>query len=352
MLKLATKTFVTLSFALCAAVHAAEPVRVVDRIGVPGVPLRSFDIGYAQGGVYALADRSNESIDLFDTRHRRFLARVGGFAGAKGDQAGPNGIVFVDHRQLWAGDGNSRIQIISLVTHRVVALVSTGGVKRVDELAYDPRDHLIVATNNADNPPFLTVISSKPPYAVQSKIVLKRATDGLEQPVWDPESGNVFVAIPELDGQPAKGAVGVVDPRKGALIGLDELAQCMPAGLAMGPASEMLVGCSDDAVSAGFPAHSLLLDAKTGKIVKTFGQVGGSDEVWYDEASGRYALAAVANPGGPVIGIIDAGLKRWLGNLPSGKTAHSVAGDAGEFFLPVAAGDKACPNGCIEVFAQ
>lgn len=102
----------------------------------------------------------------------------------------------------------------------------------------------------------------------------------------------------------------------------------------------------------GLPRASLLLDAKTGKIVKTFGQVGGSDEVWYDEASGRYALAAVANPGGPVIGIIDAGLKRWLGNLPSGKTAHSVAGDAGEFFLPVAAGDKACPNGCIEVFAQ
>ncbi|RDU97471.1 cytochrome C nitrite reductase [Trinickia dinghuensis] len=319
---------------------------------MPGAPLKSFDIGFAQGGVYALSDRSNASVDLIDTHNHRFLARVGGFAGARGDQSGPNGVVLVDQREVWAGDGNSQVRIIDLKSHRVVALVSTGGTNRVDELAYDPRDHLIVAANNADNPPFVTLISSDPPYAVRSKIEFKRATSGIEQSVWDPQSGNVFVAIPELDGKAANGAIGIIDPKQGKLIGMDPVSECMPAGLVMGPAPQMLVGCSDDAVKAGFAARSLLLDARTGKVIKAFDRVGGSDEIWYDPSTRHYALAAVANLGGPVVGVIDAQHKRWLGNLPSGKAAHSVASDNGTIFVPVAAGDKACPNGCVEVFAH
>lgn len=80
--------------------------------------------------------------------------------------------------------------------------------------------------------------------------------------------------------------------------------------------------------------------------------VGGSDELWCDPSTRRYALAAVANPGGPVVGVIDAERKRWLGNRPIGKAVRSVAGDAGALFVPVAAGDKACPNGCVEVFSR
>ena len=340
----------TLSCFACA--DAAEPARLVDRIVLPGAPLKSFDIGFAQGGLYALSDRSNAAVDLIDTRSHRLLARVGGFAGGRGDQAGPNGVVLVDQRQVWAGDGNSQVRIIDLKSHRVVALVSTGGAKRVDEMAYDPRDHLIAAVNDAEEPPFVSLISSNPPYAVQSKIVLKRATSGVEQPVWDPQSGKIFVAIPELDGKPEKGAVGIIDPKQGKLVGFDEVAACMPAGLVMGPAPQMLVGCSNDAVHAGFAARSLLLDARTGKVIKTFNRVGGSDEIWYDPSTRRYALSAVANPGGPVVGIIDAVHQRWLGNLPSGKEAHSVASDDGTLFVPVAAGDKGCPNGCVEVFAR
>ncbi|WP_293026603.1 cytochrome C nitrite reductase [Pandoraea sp.] len=341
----------TLCLAVFASAYANQPARLVDRITLPGSPLKSFDIGFASHGVYALADRSNASVDLIDTHTRRILAQVGGFAGAKpGDQGGPNGVTIVDGRQIWAGDGNSSVKIIDLKTRRIVASVSTGGLKRVDELGYDPRDHLVIAANNADQPPFVTLISSRAPYAVASRIELPRATDGLEQPVWDPRSGMIFLAIPVLDGEPAKGGIAVIDPRQHKLVGMHEVSQCMPGGLAVGPANQLLVGCSDDAVSAGFPAHSLLLDAISGKMIRTFPQVGGSDEVWYDGRSGRYALAAVANPGGPVLGMIDARHERWLGNVPSGKSAHSVASVDGAVFVPVGAGDKACPRGCVKVF--
>lgn len=333
--------------------HAAEPVRLIDKIPVPGAPLKSFDIGFAERGVYALADRSNASVDLIDTHTRRFLGRLGGFAGAKhGGQSGPNGIVIVDGRQVWAGDGDSSVKILDIASRHTVASISTGGTKRVDELGYDPLDHLVIAANNADDPPFVTLISSRPPYAVKATIKLKRATGGLEQPVWDPQTRRFFVAIPELDGKQAKGGIAVIDPQRGKLVGMDEVSKCMPAGLATGPGGQLLVGCSDDAVSAGFPAQSLLLDTRSGRVTDSFGRVGGSDEVWYDARSGRYALAAVANPGGPVVGIIDARRKRWLGNLQSGTDAHSVAGADGALFVPVSAGDKACPSGCVKVFGR
>ena len=61
---------------------------------------------------------------------------VGGFAGAThGGEGGSNGIVIVDGRQIWVGNGNGSVEIIDLAYRRV-------GVKRVDELGYDPRDHL------------------------------------------------------------------------------------------------------------------------------------------------------------------------------------------------------------------
>ena len=342
---------------LCAAGTAraeavAGPIR---RISVPGQPLRSFDIGFARDGLYAFADRSNAGVDLIDTRSLRFLGRIDGFAGARdGDQGGPNGVLLVGTRQVWAGDGASRVRIADLATRRIVATVSTGGVKRVDEMALDARDHLVIAANNADKPPFLSFISTRPPYRLLGRVVLPRATHGLEQPLWDARTGRVYVSVPELDGLPALGGVAVIDPRARTLVGTWEVARCMPGGLALGPKGRLLVGCSDDAVAAGFGARSLLLDPASGKVLHSYREVGGSDEVWYDPASGRFLLAAVAQPGGSVLGEIDARSGRWLRNLRTGAHAHSVAADPvnGRAFVPVAAGDPGCKRGCVEVFGR
>ncbi|WP_310634324.1 hypothetical protein, partial [Paraburkholderia sp.] len=320
-----------------------------ETLAIPGAPLASFDIGYASHGLYALADRSNASIDLFDTHTLRYTGRLTGFAGAKAtDMGGPNGIVIVG-KQIWAGDGNSDVKVIDIASKKTLATVSTGGSKRVDELAYDPQDQLIAAANNADDPPFVSLISTRAPYEVKAKLVLPQATDGIEQPVWEPTTKKLFLAVPVLDGHKEDGGIAVIEPRSAKLERMIHVSRCMPAGLAAGPDGQILVGCSNDAVEAGFPAKSLLIDSRTGAETASFDQVGGSDEVWYDAASGRYGLAAVANPGGPVIGFIDAHSKRWLRNVPTGKAAHSIAADGNAFFAPIAAGDAHCANGCVKV---
>ena len=342
----------------CGAAGAAELKRV-DTIKVPGEPLASFDIGIVNDeGIYAFTDRSNKSVDLIDAATGKFLGRVEGFKGfdkASGSGgAGPDGVIAVGHDQLWAGDGDSTVKIVDIKTRSIIETISTGGHKRVDEMAYDPRDHLVIVVNNADKPPFVTFISSET-HKVLGKIVLDHASDGAEQPAWDPVTGKVYLTIPVVDGVDANGAVAVIDPKTLKLEKMLPVSKCMPAGLAVGPQAHLLLGCSDDAVASGFPAKSVVMDARTGNTVATIDKVGGSDEVWYDEKSGNYYLAAAKNPGGPVLGVIDARTDRWIANLPSGPRAHSVAADpkTGRVFVPIEARkDSAdCASGCIAVFA-
>ena len=341
-----------------SAVARPHPAATVQRIGtlqVPGRPLASFDIGFVNAnGVYALADRSNAALDFFQAATGRFLGRATGFKGydpaAGSDEAGPNGVVAVGKGQFWAGDGDSTVKAVDLRTKKVIASISTGGKKRADELTYDPRDRLIIAVNNADDPPFVTFISTHTRKVV-GRLVLKRASDGAEQPLWDPASGRVYLSIPSLDGNNSHGAMAVIDPQTYRLIGLMPVAKCMPAGLALGPHDDLLLGCSDDAVAAGFPARSLVMSATTGKLVASL-PVGGSDEVCSDLKAGRYYLAAVANTGGPVLGVVDSRANRWIGNVPTGPHAHSVATDpaTGRVFVPIAAGSAPdCVRGCIAV---
>lgn len=335
------------------------PLRRIGTLTVPGRPLASFDIGFVNAsGIYALSDRSNAALDLFDAASGRFLGRAAGFAGyskaAGSDEAGPNGVVAVGTEEFWAGDGNSSVKVVDLRTRKVIASISTGGKKRADELTYDPRDHLVIAVNNADDPPFVSFISTRTRKVV-GRLELKRASDGAEQPLWNPASGLVYLSIPALDGIKARGAVAVIDPRTYRLLRLMPVEKCMPAGLALGPHDDLLLGCSDDAVAAGFPARSFVMSAASGRIVASLPQVGGSDEVWSDPRAGRYYLAAAANTGGPVLGVVDSRTNRWIGNLPTGPHAHSVAADAatGKVFVPIAAGAAAdCARGCIAVFGM
>lgn len=59
---------------------------------------------------------------------------------------------------------------------------------RADEMAYDPRDHLLIVANNAGDPDaFMTLISTTS-LTVVDQIVFPAAkfSGGIEQPVWDP----------------------------------------------------------------------------------------------------------------------------------------------------------------------
>src|SRR5262249_49550136 len=132
--------------------------------------------------------------------------------------------------------------------------------------------------------------------------------------------------------------------------------KCSPAGLALGTGGKLMVGCGTG------NSQSILLDpnANNGNgSTKSFSQVSGEDMVWFDPTSNRYFLAARANLGGPVLGIIDGLTETFLGNVPTTPGDHSVAVDpvSGEVFVPFGGSfgtnvNRICPLGCIGVFVS
>jgi DNA-binding beta-propeller fold protein YncE len=313
----------------------AGSYRLLTRVAVPGVPLASFDISWVDPTTqsYYLADRSNAGVDVINTKEHVFVKRIGGFVGFRGKNSvsGPDGVVLVaDRRELWVGDGDSTVKVVDLQGGTIVATIATGGSKRADELDYDPTHHVVLVTNPDDDPPFVTLISTAT-RVVLGKIPFPDATDGVEQPVWDPETRRFYQAIPETKAHPG-GAIAVIDPVAMKVTHEIPVILCFPHGLAVGPNQEMLVGCSKEK-----DARSIILKIRTGAVVATIMEVGGSDQVWYNPGDHRYYLAARANPGGPVLGVVDALTHRWVENIPTTKDAHSVAVDPGtnQVFVPL-----------------
>src|SRR6185437_2109652 len=159
--------------------HADEHMVLVDTIPVGDKDLGAFDISFVDPAIdlYVLADRTNGSVDFFDASDNLFIGRVGGFKGvvlnpdgtANNALSGPDGVVIVDHKQVWAGDGDSTLKVIDIATFKIVDTISTGGKFRVDEMAWDSRDHIIAVANNADTPPFVTLVNTDT-HAVLGKI--------------------------------------------------------------------------------------------------------------------------------------------------------------------------------------
>ena len=339
------------------APQTAAPL--IAKIAVPGAPLASFDIGWLDPSTqtYYLADRSNKAVDIIDAKTNSFVGRIEGFVGPSdsNDTAGPNGIeVLPKLKQIWAGNGDSTVKVIDLSAQppKIVASISTGGQKRADEIDYSEEAGAMLVVNDAEDPPFVTLISTGPDHKILGQIKFPNASNGLEQPVWDRASKHFFLSVPELDKDKSKGAIAEIDPKTASLVKLIPVSECQPAGLALGPKQHLLVGCSQDAVEAGFAPKTIVLDAKSGKIVKTITEVGGSDQVWYNSGDGRYYLAARGMPGGAVLGVIDAKTDSWIANVPTAKNAHSVAASAASnhVFVPLTPNPE-CPQGCVAVYA-
>ena len=131
------------------------------------------------------------------------------------------------------------------------------------------------------------------------------------------------------------GEVDVVDPKTQLITAVYPVSQCLPGGLAIGPSEHLLVGCSGDAIAAGYPASSIVLDATSGKVLKTITEVGGSDEVTYNSGDQRFYTASrnMTSTGlksgtpTPVLGVIDAASMTFIQNVPTSKNSKSVAAD-------------------------
>src|ERR1700736_5263405 len=93
---------------------ADETFKVTKIISLPnGQSVGSFDIGFDDANIhtFAFADRTNKSVDLIDTNTNKVVKQLtSNFAGVRaspGQASGPDGVLIVDQREVWAGDAPS-----------------------------------------------------------------------------------------------------------------------------------------------------------------------------------------------------------------------------------------------------
>ncbi len=347
-----------------------------------------FDIGWVDGGVYYLAERTVLSppagrVEIINAIEDESEGYIGGFVGTnpaaigpadgRGSRlSGPNGIVVVPaappktgKKELWAGDGDSTVKVVDLSVSppSIVAMIPTGGSHRADELAFDPIHRIIMVANDLEpvdgsgkqiltppgspNADFVTFIDQKT-RTVKGHIYYDGSCTskttpcppgqgpnanpagvgpGLEQSVWD--SGFFYFSVPATDDYPG-GEIDKIDPVKMQIVARYDAKGCGPTGLSLGPAHNLIMGC-------GGPIA--IMNDVTGGIVATFPTLDGADEVWYNPGDGHYYLALnacdtaycqginpnKAGPGYPVLAVINAFDYTITGAAPTGGSAHSVA---------------------------
>jgi hypothetical protein len=413
--------------ALLSVGNAAEAAkndratRLLATIRVPPITtagaLYSFDISWVDQThrLYFLADRSNKVVDVVDTTSNILVEQLApgpGFAPFAGVSppafstatAGPNGVATLG-QCLFVTDAPSRVVSFNFVTGATVSSVNTDPSEptRADELAVDPKDSLILAINNAATPDaFGTFIKFDPvtckltpPSPATDRITFNtaggvNATNGAEQPIWDPVTQKFYLSIPQVGAALESGAVVRIDATTKKIDKTFGVMFCQPGGLSKGPNNDALIGCSIVFDTAGGQWSAtdantaapiqVILDLKTGAQDQVAGP-GGSDEVWFNSgdrnyytASQRSPLGAVTNGGqtqvassASILGVIDAKDEEVLQLVPTysvagvagihpAGSAHSVAVDAknNHIFVPLAANNvfPNCLVGCIAVYGH
>jgi hypothetical protein len=341
-------------------VNAADPTVTFDLTIGPPPATTSFDISFVKNDIsrYILADRKNNAVDLFDASKLTFLGGIGsgGFVGTSPATCavpnacgGPNGDLIDNNNRVWVGDGPAsgcttaacrcfdgettsmvkeyQLAVSSGATGRVACL-DTGGKFRADEMAFDPRDNLLIVANDADG--FLSLISTTGTPSIVDQFFyadndvgkpasargLSTPGNGIEQPVWNPQQGFFYQALPQGT---TVGRVDVFNPKPGKLVLLRtiDVPGCDggPSGLAINDSDELLGACGNGVA---------LIDANSGKITilgKNAG-IGGADQIWFDSGSNAWY---VSTPGGK-LGVVSNGPGNAIQVLNQpGCCGHSVA---------------------------
>ena len=363
-------------------------------------PLVSFDISWVDPVLrsYYLADRNNKSVDVVNTigfAVSQFNQTSAGgtgpaFVGARNTLAdgvticapaappvctsnnnvsGPDGVLTAENStQLWVGDGNSRVWALNPTTGAVL-VPPAGGLNpvptsqnnpnRADEICYDPVDHLVMAANNADTPPFATLISTTS-FKVVAKITFDgtngapNSTNGIEQCAWSPRTGMFTITVPGIDATGTMGVVAQISPKTHKVVkvfgpySINDCAQ--PQGQAVGPAPQILLGCNQPSPDGSF--NTIIIDENNGTVIQTLVGEGGNDEVWFGSDNGtpksndgHYVLARGQAPTAQFLGIVDSQFRAQDQSIQTGtpggtaRRAHSVAADytSGLVYVPIPA---------------
>jgi len=367
-------------------------------------PFYSFDISWYDRHLnkYFLADRNNKAVDVIDgATHAISQFPNSGYAGFTGnnDTSGPDGLATVNnHTEVWVGDSPGKVWVLDSTTLALKSLpkaapnpILVGGANRADEFCTDTKNHVVMIASPAEDPPYVTFISTQT-YKVVGKLIFDglnlpmtagighaplKATNGLEQCGYSEETGKLYQNVPAVNGpagaDTVPGAVAVIDGKtmnvqKSFSVPLDACAG--PQGMTMGPHNQILLGCN--ASSPNGHRNLAVINQHSGAILASIPDLGGADEVWYNDGDGHYFIASCntacrtapgAGTEGPeLLGVVDAnGLRvdqsvtiamHNSDTTPTGsaRTAHSVAANSrtNEVYLPIPAG----PGGGVPHFGS
>jgi hypothetical protein len=299
---------------------------------------RGFDISWVENssGKYFFADRTNKAVDLVNATNDAFLGPIGAglftgvvspCAGGGNVCSGPDGVLTDSHGNVWVGDGDSTIKVLSRTPNTGSgALIktiptcpassgvcgATGGRFRADEEAYDPVDHLILIANDAEG--FVTFIhvdednpknSSVAGHFFYSDNTLDVAASakghstagaGIEQSVWVPKTGLFYQAVP-ANSPDTVGFIDVFDPVGMKLVATFSVPGCTngPTGLAFGSGNRFLGACDNGAADVDL----------RGVVRKIVPDVGGADEIWFNPGDDNYYLGISGPPAR--VGVVNNG---------------------------------------------
>ncbi len=343
---------ITLAAVALTGPAAAAGLKKVAEIAIPGAPITAFGTIYidqSTGRGY-FADKDNKAIDVFDTGTDRYVSRIAGFVGTgkSGDTSGPNGFLTVGG-EGWGGDGDSTVKVIDLKSGKITDTISTGGSKRIGELAYDSKNHIVIAANQNDQEPFFTLISTDAGHKILARIPVPSATQGIERSAYYAPTGKFYADIPELDGAKSRGALAEIDPVAGKLTRLIPLDGCNPHSLAQVSATRFFVGCN---ASPGNPVGPMaVVDVKTGKLVANLPGLGGTGETAVNPKTGQY-YGATGNTDGSTLTVVDIKTMKLVQKIPEAYASHSLAVSLRNNHVYLATIAKGGPcGGCILVYA-
>jgi hypothetical protein len=373
------------------AVRADETLTLKNIISLPdGQLLRSFDISWVdpRNHIYALAasgtvdlttgPATNPRIIIVDTRLNVVTQELdGGFAGAcsvppnRDNFSGPNGVIVIEkgrNTDIWAADGPifntscnpasgvktpSNVKVINLHTG-VTKTILTGtpkqrGIRRADELCYNPRSDVVLVANDDPLDNFITFIGEDSLQVVgtinfdgKDPNGAKILANGIEQCQFNPRDGKFYLSLPDIGGgtpgvNGSTGNDGAVVRISGhapfkveAVFPIAAATGCLgPQGLAVGPAHQLALGCGG--------TNSLIIDDRNGGTIAVVAGEGGTDEDWYNPGSNHYYFAR-STPA--KLGVEDAGpppAAETPPDVPTASGSHSVAADPirNQVYVPI-----------------
>ena len=333
---------------------------------------------------------------------------------------------------------NSRVQIYN-TNNGEWHSAYTNGCFKADEISADPDDGIVLVANPEENSnlvtnlnsgafpgqyvpsgpssgvptaPFISLISTSTTDSESNYVVVKQiafdgtngtpnATNilinvgsqfplimgGIEQPVYSPETGYFYVAVPNdlTQGENASnGAIAVIDPKAKAFVKKFNLSNCSPDGMALGPdGKEALLACNSTTgpqlinleTGAEIASFAQSVPAPTdGASLAIYAQAGNMcDEAAYNPTTNVYVVACQFAYNNALVSVINAGTgltgASFVQNLFTNPTAisaegaaHSVSTDpiTGAVIVPLPMGDSLCPSyvsssnvgvGCLGIWA-